>query len=439
MSLTTHFFGPSGVAARQGIGAAAPRFDAIVAKLQARNRRRQQIVDALNEQGYYADHVSGQVIDLQAVRAGQRLDAAPLPSGAKLPVFDAPEGETQREALHRAARTLQLREDALRVDAMSPMASQALTWFYERVYEIQHRDLVAWDEQILRIDRRPDPAAREIVWYELDMIGAAKAGSTYSPADIPLVGSPIMEPNGMRVVPGLVGYETNFMTRRQEALSAANGKPTVDLERIQVDACNRTLAQYANALWLFGDAQLQIGGWLNDPRVATTFLPGAPWAGKTGLQIANDLSDIFWTIRNASVGRLRDIGNLTLYLPPAQFQRANQQPVTGAADKSALAYTMENLAAAGSRPRAIKPLDELQAAQSFAYDGGPQELDSDTAVLVYEEGDMDKDPTFTMPQDVEVVPAGAIQTGVGEVIYFHERVSGMRLPDAERMHYFKGL
>ena len=51
---------------------------------------------------------------------------------------------------------------------------------------------------------------------------------------------------------------------------------------------------------------------------------------------------------------------------------------------------------------------------------------------------MDNDPTFVLPQPIEV-PAPVRQTGVGDVTYYHMRAGGLRLPDAQRMLYVAGL
>src|SRR5690606_13168820 len=66
-----------------------------------------------------------------------------------------------------------------RKDSTVPMASQGLTYILPEVYEYQHPELTCWDEQILKVWTGADPAANEVVWYEMDNIGVARAASTY--------------------------------------------------------------------------------------------------------------------------------------------------------------------------------------------------------------------------------------------------------------------
>ena len=140
-------------------------------------------------------------------------------------------------------------------------------------------------------------------------------------------------------------------------------------------------------------------------------------------------------IPNATQGRLGDRSKIRIQLPPTQCQLLSR-PITAAGDKSILAYFLE------AHPQAkrdiVEEMQDLAAANSATYFGGPQGLAADTAIVSYKDGDMDKDPTFVLPQAIEV-PAPPRQGGLGEVRFYHMRVSGLRLPDGQRVARFVGL
>lgn len=325
-----------------------------------------------------------------------------------------------------------------RQDSTVPMASQGLTYIQPEVYQYQHNDLPCWDEQFVKIYRGADPASNEVVWYEMDNVGLATASNSYSITTIPMVNGPIVSDNKLLIVPALVGMETNFMDMRRAAMAERMGKPDFMIEVMKRKACDRTLAEFFDNLWFGGDATLGIDGLMNNPVVETVPITGA-WSAKTPLQIFNDLIAMAWTIYERTGGALKDFGKIRIILPPTQY-RALNQPITAAGSASILEYfknfwkSDNNVMGAPS----VEVQARLAASQSYAYNGGPNILSSDTALILYQDGDAVADPMFVLTQPIEV-PAPVRTTGVGDVTYFHARGGGIKIPDARRIKYVVGL
>ncbi len=330
--------------------------------------------------------------------------------------------------------------DGARTDSSVPMASQGLTFILPEVYKYQHNDLPCWEEKFVKIYRGADPASNEVVWYEMDNVGLAKASNSYDLTTIPMVNGPIASDNKILVVPALVGMETNFMDMRRAAMADRMGKPDFQIELDKREACDRTLAEFFDNLWFGGDATLGIDGLMNNPAVETIPIVGGAWSAKTALQIFDDLMTMAWTIYRRTAGALGDFGKIRIILPPDQFQRLSL-PITSAGSATILEY-FNQYWSSNKGTTVGTPKVELQArlasANSYAYNGGPNILAEDTAVILYEDGDANKDPTFVLTQPIEV-PAPVRTTGVGDVTYYHARGGGLKLPDARRIKYAVGL
>lgn len=326
-----------------------------------------------------------------------------------------------------------------RLDAVAPMASQGLSFILPEVYEYQHNSLPCWDGEFVKIYSGADPASNEVIWYEMDNIGLARASNSYDVTTIPMVNGPLASDNKILIVPALVGMETNFMDARRASLAERMGKPDFMIEVMKRQAAERTLAEFFDNLWFGGDATLGIDGLMNNPAVETVPITGA-WASKTALQIFDDLVTMAWTIYNRTAGALADFGKIRIILPPEQFRRLSL-PITSAGSATILEY-FNNYWASNKGQTVGAPKVELQArlaaSNSYAYNGGPNILSSDTALIVYEDGNPNVDPTLVLTQPIEV-PAPVRVTGVGEVTYFHARGGGLKLPDARRMKYVVGL
>lgn len=341
---------------------------------------------------------------------------------------------SQAERWEWATALAQLGHDNVRADSLVPMASQALTYFYSGVVEVMHANLPAWEGKILPIDRRPDRAAENFVWYEYDLVGIAKAVSTYAQKDIPMVNGPIGQANYGAIVPFLCGMEVNFMDNRRSALAKLNGKPDFQVEQNKAKMCVRAIAEAINFLWLFGDPVLGIEGLMNNSKIGMLTLVGA-WAAKTPLQILDDLSSMITIIPNATQGQLGDMSRIKIFLPPEQYNLANSQPVTSAGSGTILDFFKKSWSL---RDDQIIREYSFAAANSQIYIGGPQGLQRDRAVVFYDQGDIDRDPSFVLSQDIEV-PMAPRMNGLSETTYYHARAGGCKIPDARGIRYVEGL
>lgn len=364
---------------------------------------------------------------------GRRIDAAQF-GKTEVEIRANLGGRLLYEDHLRAGSHLVDRMDG-RSDADIPQASQALTFIYERVYQIEHAGLAAWDEQILKIDRSVDPAAEQYVWYEKDLIGAPRAASTYDITTIPMVVGPVAAPNLGRIVPALVGFETNFMDDRRTALARRNGKPDFQIEAGKIDVCKQVIAEFFNAAWLYGDVALGIDGLHSSPVVRNIPSPSNTWANLTPQQLADELNKLFNFIPNtAQGGVLGDIKKVRLLLPPSQYDRIHEPTFANTQGMSVWAAFRDSH---GLKDDQVVKVFEFASANSAVYTGGPLGLSADRAYVIYDVGD-EWDPTFVMSQPIEI-PVPPRQTGVGEVTYMHARGGGIKIPDGRRIAYYEGL
>ncbi len=326
-----------------------------------------------------------------------------------------------------------------RLDAFVPQASQALTDILTGVYKYRFARLPYFEGEILPVGNNGvDPAAEEVVWYESMLLGMPRAGSTYDITTIPMVPGPAATANRIGVVPALIGMNVNFMDERRARTAIRNGKPDFQIEREKVRACRRTLAEFFNAKFAYGDVNLGDDGLHNHPLVPVLPLP-VPWSVATPLQIYNALSLMLNVIGNDSNGDLDMIGDITIHLPPTQFDKAKDTPLTSAGTDMILQKFLENN---GLRPDQVVKQHVLAASNSEVYTGGPLGLDVDTAIVTYlgdgKDEDLSGEPMFVMTQQVET-PFPERNDGLSWTTYFHARGAGLMLPDARRIRLVKGL
>ena len=329
-----------------------------------------------------------------------------------------------------------MRNRGARLDAVIPQASQALVEIYNQVYEIEHADLAAWDGQILDKKTDIDPAAEEVVTYERDIVGNPRVASSYDTTSIPMVNGPVAGV-GLReqILPALVGYEGNFMEPRRTALARANGKPDFMIEQGKIEACHRGIAEFYNALWLYGDTASSISGLHTNPFISNVPAPAGAWSGLTAQQLSDELSKLFNFIPDAAQGGgLGDMSKITLYLPPSQYNRIHDPTF---ANTTGLTPWQVFRDSHGLRDDQVRKVHSFAAANSAIFHGGPLGLTRDRAYVVYKKGDM-WDPRFILSQPIEI-PVPPRETGVGSVTYFHARGGGLWLPDARRVAYYEGL
>jgi len=390
----------------------------------------------VHNSGFYAGvaHQSAQLRQMAAhFRRGGQVHGKRIDSASKTRDRDA---VLAAHAAQWAADFIAPRMPSARMDSLVPMASQGLTSFIPGVYQIEHADLVAWEEKILKVDKSTvDPAAENYVWYEQDTLGVSKVGSTYSAMDVPMVAGTAAQANYGVIVPALVGMEVNFMDERRSALGVANGKPDFKVEQKKAEACQRAIAEFFNFLWLYGDPLLGIDGFHNHPSVATISLTNGNWVGNTAANINADLVTILNTImNNAQGGRFQDKSKLRILLPPQQMQYAENLLVSAAGSTSVLEYFKKNN---GLRDDQIQSVFDFQATNSILYNGGPQGLSVDTGAVIYNFGD-DADPKFILSQPIEM-PAPPRMNGMSTSTFYHARGGGMRVQDARRIRYIQGL
>lgn len=324
-----------------------------------------------------------------------------------------------------------------RKDSTIPMASQALASIYQVVYEIEHAGLTAWDGEMLKINTSMcDPAAEQYVWYERDLAGMPKAGSTYDVTTIPMVNGPVAAQNTGFVMPALVGYETNFMEPRRAALARQNNKPDFMVEQGKIEASKRVIAEFGNALFLYGDKLHQIDGLHTSPLVPVySSVPGS-WATATDSQINDELRRLWNLIANATQGRLKDIKKVKMLCPPSQFDRL-MRPIITAMGIPGYSLWRQFSESMGIPFGNVVKCHELAAANSAIYTGGPLGLSVDTAYFVYEAND-GWDWQFILSQPIEI-PAPPRMTGIGDVTIMHARMGGVMIQDAQRGFKYVGL
>lgn len=442
MSLLNQIAGRHGLTTMQGDRAAAISRAAGQAAL-----RREQLVDRLLAGGdlRYGRNDSETIRSSAALRFADKAmkDAEASKRLAKFDSDDAKRREVLRHLLlaadHHAAGSQVVKAAAAtaRVDSTIPMASQALASIYQVVYQIEHAGLTAWDGEMLKINTSMcDPAAENYVWYERDLAGMPKAGSTYDVTTIPMVNGPVAAQNQGFVMPALVGYETNFMEPRRAALARQNNKPDFMVEQGKIEAAKRVIAEFGNALFLYGDKVHQIDGLHTSPLVPTySSVPGA-WSTATDSQINDELRRLWNLIANTTQGRLGDIKKVKMLCPPSQFDRLSRPIITamGIPGYSLWKQFSESM---GIPHGNLVKCHELAAANSAIYTGGPLGLAVDTAYFIYEKGD-GWDWQFILSQPIEI-PAPPRMTGVGDVTIMHARMGGVMIQDAQRGFKYVGL
>lgn len=324
-----------------------------------------------------------------------------------------------------------------RKDSTIPMASQALASIYQVVYEIEHAGLTAWDGEMLKINTSMcDPAAEQYVWYERDLAGMPRAGSTYDVTTIPMVNGPVAAQNVGYVMPALVGYETNFMEPRRAALARQNNKPDFMVEQGKIEASKRVIAEFGNALFLYGDKVHQIDG-LHTSQVIPTYSSSiGPWSAATDSQINYELRIRWNLIANTTQGRLGDIKKVKMLCPPDQYDRLTN-PLITAMGIPGFSLWKQFSESKGIPEGNLVKCHELAAANSAIFTGGPAGLQVDTAYFVYDKGD-EWDWQFILSQPIEI-PAPPRMTGIGDVTIMHARMGGVMIQDAQRGFRYVGL
>ena len=369
---------------------------------------------------------------LDSIPANQRVDAAGKPISASALAQSQATVHAWARYFGEVIGWKDARGRDVRMDALVPVASQALTFFYSEVIEIAHAGLPAWQEEILGVDRSVPSAVDTYVWYEKDITGVARVASTYAMASIPMVAGPMAQANTGKIIPFLVGMETNFRESIQAAFARSNGKPDFQIESSKTAGCQRAIAEAINFLWMYGDPTMGIDGLMNHPMIATQSITGV-WSGKTSAQILDDLTVLVNIIPNNTKGQLGERSKITITLPPTQYQRANALPVTAAGSESVLSYVLRT-----NPGIKIKEEQSFASANSQIYAGGPLGLSRDRGLIYYDQPDKERNPRFVLSQAIEM-PAPPRQNGLSETVVFHARAGGCKVPDARGILFVEGL
>ena len=101
-------------------------------------------------------------------------------------------------------------------------------------------------------------------------------------------------------------------------------------------------------------------------------------------------------------------------------------------------------AAVTAPPEAANKGITIEEEQSFAsansqiYTGGPLGLSRDRGLILYNQGDDTRDPSFVLSQVIEM-PSPPRQNGLSETMFFHARAGGCKVPDARGIRFIEGL
>ena len=86
----------------------------------------------------------------------------------------------------------------------------------------------------------------------------------------------------------------------------------------------------------------------------------------------------------------------------------------------------------------IEEEQSFASANSQIYTGGPLGLSRDRGLILYNQGDDTRDPSFVLSQVIEM-PSPPRQNGLSETMFFHARAGGCKVPDARGIRFIEGL
>ena len=82
----------------------------------------------------------------------------------------------------------------------------------------------------------------------------------------------------------------------------------------------------------------------------------------------------------------------------------------------------------------IEEEQSFASANSQIYTGGPLGLSRDRGLILYNQGDDTRDPSFVLSQVIEM-PSPPRQNGLSETMFFHARAGGCKVPDARGIRF----
>ncbi|RLC88281.1 MAG: hypothetical protein DRJ03_03270 [Chloroflexi bacterium] len=233
-----------------------------------------------------------------------------------------------------------------------------LTHLEAKIYSTVYADIVY--PNVIPISTEAGPNATSVAYYTVDQVGKAKFVGPGS-LDIPMVDiSGDMQQ--MYVHLGAVGYGYTDEEIRQ-AISLGQDLPTV-----KAIAARRAFEEHAQEVYLTGDANHNLAGFLNNPNVtaATVVNPGSgtTWAVKSPDEILADIITSFSAIREDS--KLKESAD-TLLLPVAQYNHIANTRLSTYTETSILQYIVKNITYIKSESDII-PINQLDGAGAGATD-----------------------------------------------------------------------
>ena len=127
----------------------------------------------------------------------------------------------------------------------------------------------------------------------------------------------------------------------------------------------------------------------------------------------------------------REPGSLTVAFVVTDF--ANSIPVTAAGSETVLEFVKKTY-----KGITIEEEQSFASANSQIYTGGPLGLSRDRGLIMYNQGDDTRDPSFVLSQVIEM-PSPPRQNGLSETMFFHARAGGCKVPDARGIRFIEGL
>lgn len=269
-----------------------------------------------------------------------------------------------------------------------------------RTYDIRYAELKA--RSLIPVSGEAGPGAESITYYQYDMVGVAKIIANYA-TDLPRA-----DVRGKKFTSPVESLGASYGYSVQDIRAAAKaGKP---LEQRKANAARRSIEQQINTIALFGNADHNLPGFLNNENVPVASVAAdgtgssTEWSTKTPDQVVRDMNalanGIVSTTKGAEVPT-------TLLLPLSQFTYIASTRMGDGSDTTILKFFLEN----SPFIREVDWVNELDGAGSGGAD-----------IMVAYRRDPDA-LTLEIPQDFEQFPAQ--EQGLEFVIPCHTRIGGV--------------
>ena len=204
-----------------------------------------------------------------------------------------------------------------------------------RTYDIRYAELKA--RSLIPVSGEAGPGAESITYYQYDMVGVAKIIANYA-TDLPRA-----DVRGKKFTSPVESLGASYGYSVQDIRAAAKaGKP---LEQRKANAARRSIEQQINTIALFGNADHNLPGFLNNENVPVASVAAdgtgssTEWSTKTPDQVVRDMNalanGIVSTTKGAEVPT-------TLLLPLSQFTYIASTRMGDGSDTTILKFFLEN-------------------------------------------------------------------------------------------------